>query len=333
MNKKLRSAITTPLDETNKNNVAPNEDDDEEDEVNPNEKLEKDIRKREYKMEKFTLTAENINNFVILENRRLISDGQVRKIHGAVLDKKNPIGILIINRVNGKDRLIDGNHRIEAVKRFFEYKKSYATVKIECILKVYENLSSEEEKQIYLDEAKRRNESHEDRLNMSKDDITFWKLLNDKLDKFPCEITIYKTVNGLRFKVILKAIKTSKRGPDAAFDAQSLNKDEVVPFAKSLEYEDYVAFKNFMELFIKTFGQVAKTNLYAKSQYFIPLWDIYIQNIQYKDDKTFNERFARVISRADIMSYANLATRDGIARIRELMLNYMNKNYAVKIFK
>ena len=330
MNKNLRSAITTPLDKTNGD--ALNEDDDDEEEAEQ-EATSKDIRKREYKIEKFTLTVDNVNNFVIMENRRLISDGQVRKIHGALLEKKNPVGILIINRINGKDRLIDGNHRIEAVKRFFEYKKSYATVKIECTLKVYENLTPEEEKQVYLDEAKRRNESHEDRLNMSKDDITFWKLLNDKLDKFPCEVTIYKTVNGLRFKVILKAIKTSKRGPDAAFDAQSLNKDEVVPFAKSLEYEDYVAFKNFMDLFIKTFGQVAKTNLYAKSQYFIPLWDIYIQNIQYKDDKTFNERFARVISRADIMSYANLATRDGIARIRELMLNYMNKNYAVKIFK
>ena len=81
-----------------------------------------------------------------------------------------------MNKTKGKMRLIDGNHRIEAVRKFYSYRREENRPKIECILKVYQDLTEEEERQVYSDEAKRRNESFEDRLNLYKDSLPFWKL-------------------------------------------------------------------------------------------------------------------------------------------------------------
>lgn len=136
-----------------------------------------------FEIKKVILTPELINKFETMENRRQIGEAHVRQIHGAILSKKNPLGVLIINERADKWRLIDGNHRLEAVKRYFGYKKDASG--IECVIKIYKNLTSEEEKQIYADEARRKNESYEDRLNLYKDTIIFWKLTQDVVNKFP----------------------------------------------------------------------------------------------------------------------------------------------------
>lgn len=327
---KIRNPITAPLTNDDVEEEAVEETQSEED---VSEEDIKKSRKREYKIEKFTITSENINNFVILDDRRMINDGQVRKIHGALIEGKNPIGILIINRKDGKDRLIDGNHRWEAIKRYFEYKKVYSEVKLDCTLKVYENLSPEQEKQLYLDEAKRRNESLDDRLNMFKSSIQIWKSLNDNMSPFPCPISIYPTVSGLKLRAILNALATVRRLPEKEFSPVHLGKDDIIDFAKDVQHDEYILFKEFMKLFIKTYGLVEPTNLFSKSHYLIPLFDIYAMNTKYKDDKTFQERFARIVGRADIMSYINMSNRTASVKIRELMLNYMNKGFYVKEFK
>lgn len=336
MIKVSRRAITTEVDENAVDDSFNENDDDNESTVSEVEAAldEKDIRRRDYKIEKFTLTADNVNSFIILEDRRQISEGQVRKIHGALLEKRNPIGILVVNRVEGQDRLIDGNHRIEAIKRFFEYKKVYSIIKIDCTLKVYENLNPDEERQVYLDEAKRRNEGLDDRLNMFKKTITFWNLLQDPLNEFPCSISIYPSSLSLKFKTVLNAIATARRLPGSDFSAASLGKDEIITFANDVIYAEYEVFKDFMTLFIKTFGAIEKSNFFTKPQFFTPLYDIYAKNLKFSKEKTFNERFAKIIGRADVMSYKNMnSNRDVLVQVREVMLSHMNKGHSTKEFK
>jgi len=75
--------------------------------------------KRGFITKTFTITPETLDKFELMVNRRQIGTSHVRKIHGAILEGKNPMGVLIVNEINNKWRLIDGNHRIEAVKRFY----------------------------------------------------------------------------------------------------------------------------------------------------------------------------------------------------------------------
>ena len=294
---------------------------------------EENIRKANYKIEKYIITSENISNFTVMENRRQIGEIHVGKIHKALLTGKNPIGILIVNKRNNQLRLIDGNHRLEALKRFYSYYKSNKEVKVECILKVYENLTDEEERSVYTDEARRRNESHEDRLNMFKDSLTFWKLIDDKLNKFPFKVTIYNAKDGIKFRVILNAIFTSKTSESVGFFPKTLGKDDLVEFCMDLDYNDFVVTKEFAEFFVNIFGEVNSNNIFTRSQFFIPLFDIYVKNRDQVKTSTFIPRFIRIIRKPDIIQFLNLSGREAQSRLREIMLSYMNHGFSTHQFK
>lgn len=294
------------------------------------------VRKKDYKIREYTIDSKNINEFEIMSNRRQICGPHVKGMHQVIIDGKNPIGVVIVNIRNGKMRLIDGNHRIESVKRFYNYggRESYKDVKIECVLKVYEGLSDEEEMDIYSKEAKRRNESYEDRLTMYKDSITFWKLLNDPLNTFPCKVTVYPTVESLKFRTVLSAIATMKGNKEGGkYSPVYLGKEDIVEFAKSLNYEDYILFKEFAKFFIEIYGKVTENNIFLRSQFFMPLFDIYAKNRQFIENPTFAERFRRIIGQPDLMSYHNMGGREAQISVRRVMVEHMNYRTSKNLFE
>lgn len=295
--------------------------------------MKKQTFKRGYKMETFVITPESIENFEVMKNRRQISERHSRQIHGAILKGKNPIGVLIINKKNGMKRIIDGNHRIEAVKRFYGFKKSHKDVRIECTLKVYENLTNDEEKQVYADEANRRNESSEDRLNMYKDEIIFWKLLQDETKQFPCRVTIYPSAKALKFRTVLNALCVSKRDKSKGYAPIYLRKEDLVRFAKEIMYEDFELLREFMHIFLEVYGDVNTNNILCHKQGFIPLFDIYTKNQENFSRKRIVERFKRILGKADILMSINMgASRENQERVRELMVKHMNHGVHTKLF-
>ncbi len=281
--------------------------------------------KKEYKMESFVLNFESIDKIEIMSNRRQIKDLQVGKIHSVLMKGENPIGTLIINNKNGVYRLIDGNHRIEALKRFYGYKKENKKVSIECDLKIYKDLTDEEEIQVYTNEAKRQNESHEDRLSLNKENIIFWKLTQDRLKEFPCPVSIYPQKKSLRFRTILDSLCTVKSEMKNGYTPRYLGKEELVNFAKSLEYNDFLLIKKFVNIFQKTFGDIDKDNTLVRRQGFIPLFDIFVKNFQiYPEDKVIR-RFSLIIGKSDLIMYLNMQGREAQQKIREIMVGYINK--------
>lgn len=281
----------------------------------------------------FVIGYDNINKFVINPSRRQLNDSHIQAIHGAILDGENPIGILIVNKKDKELRLIDGNHRIEAIKRFYNYKELHKSISIECVLKVYEGLNDEEEREVYANEAKRKNESYEDRLCIYKDTIQFWKLLNDEINRFPCKVSIYHSTKSIRFRTILNAFASMKNSQDKGyFEPIFLKKESLIEFAKSLNYEDFILLKNFIEFFQNTFGLIDSSNIFIKSQLFYPLFDIYCKNINLSSDSSFKERFERIINRSDLKSYALLANKEAQKKIRVIMIDYINKGYSKKFF-
>lgn len=292
-----------------------------------------ETRKKAYEIREYTIDSKNINEFDIMANRRQICGPHVKGMHQAIIDGKNPIGVIIVNIKNGKMRLIDGNHRIESVKRFYNYRESNKDVKIECVLKVYKDLTEEEEREIYSLEAKRRNESYEDRITMYKDTITIWKLLNDQLNVFPCKVTIYQATGTLKFRTVLAAFATMKANQEGGkYNPEYLSKEEIVEFAKSLDYEDFVLFKEFMTFFIEVYGKVGENNVFTRSQFFMPLFDIYSKNHEHVESPTFTERFRRIIGKPDLMNYYNMGGREAQISARRAMIDHMNYRVSKNIF-
>ena len=287
--------------------------------------------KKGYEIETIVVTKENINKFEVMEHRRQIGEYHVRNILAALGTGKNSMGVIIVNRKQNRIRLIDGNHRIEALRRFLN-RRSQEKTKVEITLKVYRNLNDEEERKVYTIEATRRNESHEDRLNMYKDTIMFWKLVSNPLKDFPCEVTIYGSKKSIRLRVLLNALYSTESSPEKGYNPIYLKKNNLVEFAQEMNFEDFRLMKEFMTFFKDTFGRVEHSNIHIKTQFFMPLFDIYIRNRQQKDSRTFQERFRKVMGRSELLVFLNSTGKESQEKIREIMIRYMNYNIQTKSF-
>jgi hypothetical protein len=284
--------------------------------------------KQKYKVLNFLINPETLNRFEIMEDRRIIREGHVGKIHGVLLNNQNPIGVLVVNERNGKWRIIDGNHRIEAIKRFYNLRKENQKKQIECTLRVYCNLTDEEERELYGKEATRINESHEDRLNIYKDTINFWKMTQDPLKEFPVKVSIYNTKRTLRLRTILDALCTVKQDMKNGYYPKYLTKSDLVTFAQELTYVDFLEIKNFLKIFVASLGDIDESNSFSRRIGFLPLFDIYVRNFRDKSDKEVIERFKRIMGKSDVMVYLNMQGREAQQTLRRLMLGYINSGYS-----
>ncbi len=281
--------------------------------------------KDDFRYEEFNLNSESIKNFEMMENRREIGTGMVRGIHGALLKNKNPMGTLIVNEINKKWRLIDGNHRIEGLKRFYSYREKNKQISVNCMVKIYKNLTRDEEAEVYNIEAIRRNESYEDRLKLHQDTIIFWNLTQERSKEFPCKVSIYGQKDSLRFRLVLDALSTAKSQMSKGYTPVYPNKKEIVSFARELLYEDFLIIKRFCNIFQKVFGNVTRDNSFSRRQGFVPLFDIFYKNFRDEKEEIVIKRFKTIVGKGDILIYLNMQGREAQQTIRSLMVNYINK--------
>ena len=288
--------------------------------------------KKGYEIETMVVTKSNMDKFEVMEHRRQIGEYHVRNILAALGTGKNSMGVIIVNKKQNRIRLIDGNHRIEALRRFLN-RRSQEKTKVEMTLKVYRDLDEEEERKVYTLEATRKNESHEDRLNMYKDTIMFWKLVSNPLKGFPCEVTIYGSKKSIKLRTLLNALYSTESSPEkGGYNPIYLKKNNMVEFAQEMNFEDFRLMKEFMAFFKDTFGRVEPSNIHVKTQFFMPLFDIYIRNRQQKDSRTFQERFRKIMGRAELLAFLNSTGKESQERIREIMIGYMNHKIHHKLF-
>lgn len=284
-----------------------------------------------YEVINFEVTADNIKKFQIMPDRRLLNDAHVKKLHSIFQRKGRFPGTLAVNKLDSDLMiLMEGNHRLEACKRFFDSSLENSKKKIPFTIDVYKNLSTDEMRAVFRTYEK-KSQSYEDLLNLYKSDIQLWKLIQTD---FPCKVLIYSSDTAIRFRVILNALSSIKNSPVNSFTPQDISRDNIVNFADTVSYDDYMFLKEFFEFFQDVYGQATKQNVYIRTLFLTPIMHIYYTNKEQRKKPQFEERFRRIMNKPEFNIYLHQSgSRENRIRVRQLMIDCMNFHTSENKFK
>lgn len=283
------------------------------------------------KIIQYKITKDTIKRFGLMETRRLITWCNVDKIKAKLLNGGIVDLEFKINKIGDKYVLIDGNHRYEALKKIFEDKKNSDLV-FDVLIRQYDNCTQEEEIKLYdAYNLFGKKPAKDDVLQLHNKEITFLKLFSEY--HFPCKVTLAKIKNGIRFGTILDALNSTLKSHGKQFTPSVLTKEEIVDFAKSLTYEDFILLKQFFDDFIKSFGYVDSQNIFSKLILFTPLLNIYYTNYQRVGRKNIIERMKKLIGDSRMVTASRATGRQFQQDVRRDMISIMNYNCSVNFVK
>ncbi len=274
-----------------------------------------------YKSISYVINVNTIKLFKDYETRRIPRKAVVGRLKQQLMEGIHFQSPIVVNKSNGDYKIIDGHHRIDAIRNFFDFSKTNRQKNIEVNLAVYDNLEEEEEKKMYHLWNIGTPETADDLLKFHENEMEFLKLL--RRDDFPCDITFYGTKKSLKFRTILYTLKTIRVSTDS-FNPQNIHKESVVEFANSLLYQDYLDLRQFLFFFKKVFGDIEGGNIFIKKSLFIPVADIYYKNKDNFPEKTLMSLFKSISGKQQIMTDALLQGKEAILLARKHMLEYMN---------
>ncbi|MAG92007.1 hypothetical protein CMO83_05000, partial [Candidatus Woesearchaeota archaeon] len=103
---------------------------------------QKQVLRVGYITQKYQITDGDIRSgkFEILTNRRNIAKSTVNSIFDGLINNKHFDSSFVVNKDNGKFRLIDGNHRYEAIVK---YLAANPENRVEVTLHVYKELDED----------------------------------------------------------------------------------------------------------------------------------------------------------------------------------------------
>jgi len=100
-----------------------------------------------YVMKKILVDKDSIKNFSVNEeDRRKLREGKIKELSASLNKKVHFNSPLVVNEINGKWRLIDGNHRYEALKITLSQNKNF---EMNSWIAFYRGLSKDKEREIY----------------------------------------------------------------------------------------------------------------------------------------------------------------------------------------
>ena len=198
------------------------------------------VPEMKYEVKKITLTKKSLEELVIVNPRKL-HPVQVQSIYGALLEGKHFDSGFVINRRDDKLRVIDGNHRVEALKLFF---KKYPYIKIAIFSAVYDNLDDVQEREIFTRWNISVTQSTDDFINSYKDTIPMYGRF---VDEMPC--SVYGHHNRMKLRDMVTAYYASLEKPYHGGEGKS--KIDFIQYMQKLIDSDLdIIIRNFR--FLKT---------------------------------------------------------------------------------
>jgi hypothetical protein len=284
----------------------------------------------DYKVEFLSIDKSTLNKLETDEEmRRRIVQTHVKRLKKALKEGEHFHAPLVVNRNNGTLRLIDGNHRYEAIKEWIEADEKNKT---EVLLVIYDGLSEKEEREVFRKWNSGRKQSSDDFVKMHRKEIPILKKMQHD---FPVQVKIYplnENENGLHFSSVMKAYLMAKE------DSPNLKTfvggpQKFVEEVKELDDEDYDKVKNFVSFFTETFGTMRKKNFYQTTSMLNCLMTLYFDNVDEIDEKELSSTFKRkVVDNLDLIDLGRSGGRGATEQLyREMTFTLRGSLKGLKI--
>jgi len=227
------------------------------------------MNKLGYKSEVYKVDSSNIDEFDFLQNKRRCRENKVTKLKNLILSGDHFDSPIVVNQ-NGKKRIIDGQHRIYAIKKAIT---EYPDFEIEVLLTIYNNLDKAGERSIFTRWNIGTKQSSDDFIQMYESEIP---ILGRMKADFPVEVAVYRQSGKLHFKLLTGSYVAAKIKRQGGYTGSN---DTFVDQIKNLDNSDYVIMKKFVEEFVYHIGLFEKTNLYTNTTPFSALMYLYLHNV------------------------------------------------------
>lgn len=270
-----------------------------------------------YKTTKVVVTKANLGDFFILMNRRDIRWGKVKSMVTELRAGNHFEVPWLTNLCNNKHRLIDGNHRYEAVKAYIE---AFPDRKVEVTLHYYEDLSTQEEREEYTKWNKGTKQNTNDFVKQYWSAIPIIKLMQTS---FPCKISHVWSGNAIEFSLLTKPhLARNAENYQGTFSGSA---EEFIIEVKKLGTGDYQLLKSFMSEFIQAFGVPSRQNMHYKPLNFAVLYKLWYDNRKVITFVDMQKVFARLRNSPLIVQFSTVSGREQAVTLRQQLLLAVNR--------
>lgn len=286
-----------------------------------------DIREP-YRIEHIVIDAGNVHIFRLLEHARPLDDGRVAHLHGALIKGEHFDTPMAVNRLaddHGKRyRLIDGGHRLEAIKRFINQNPG---AKVSMAVFLYDNLSEAEEREIFRRWNSGKQQSLSDWIYLNQDALRIYKRI---MMSFPFKVHIYplKTKDdGLRFGNLMRAYLSWMN-----VHGENGDKAQLIERIRRLGDDDYAKLCAFASTFLDAFGVPCTGNPFSKRVPLESLTKTYFFNEKSHSQADIVDAWKRVRTDKDCAQWAKMGNSAQLGTITSLFIETMNRRRRTNVF-
>jgi len=243
-----------------------------------------------WKYAKEYVDANNVHkDFVVLLNRREIRKGNVNKLRKLLVNGEHFETPFVCNKKNGKWRLIDGNHRHEAIMDFLD---EFPKRRVEVGICYYEGLNEDEEKQIFTKWNLGTKQNLNDFIQQYWTDIPITKKLSKP--NFPVNIRPRWSGAAMELKQLLGPYIVRNSTGEHASIMHRRSAMDFIEKSQELGDKDARVLKQFMNEFVSIFGFPDRANPMYRASPFVVTMRIWLQNYQNVPPTKMKKRLSKL---------------------------------------
>lgn len=267
--------------------------------------------------EEVTISKTDMSMFVFTEYRRKSRKTMIRSIAISLRADRMFESPIIVNVREKKLRIIDGNHRMESLQKYFE---KYPDKKVKLKLNVYKDLTNEEERSIYDLESTRSTQTFKDFIKIHFDEVPVFQRIKSS---FPVNINVYNGKGAITYSSLMKLwISKENISPVQGTRKALLNQ------AKSWDRNDYNDMVNFFHRYKKVFGLPSTLNPYYGTWTMWVVASVWFRNKDIIDHtKLWTLITKKLYNNNRLLELSRSRTRNLAIEVRRIILESLNKTW------
>lgn len=272
-----------------------------------------------WKYTQLIVDQDNINDFIFLENRRQIRKATITRLVQLLASGGHFESPIVVNKVDDKYRLLDGNHRTEAMITFFT---RYPNRRIKVPICYYEDLTIEEEREVYTKWNLGTKQNWNDFVKQYWDTFSITKKL--KMTKgFPCDVGPAWTTKRMEFRLMVSAYLGSQS--DTYIGMYQRNVMEFIDACQQLNDGDLQIMKVMMQEYIDIFGLPDKKSMYYRPAVYAPIADIWYRNSKNMMPHKIQARLKKLLGSERVVHWGTQGgSRTNLIQARKDFVEVMN---------